>query len=141
MIVCGQDRVWEAGDTAALGAKARRSRRVHRRRKAFRQWLAARRSTRRQVALELIFGELVTNAVRYGDDPMSVVVAVDDGCLLICVDNAGDCFDLVSRLMAEPTTTGGRGLQIVRALADTMTVERVERLPEPACRVTVTAPL
>ena len=83
----------------------------------------------------------MTNAVRYGDDPMSVVVAVDDGCLLICVDNAGDCFDLVSRLMAEPTTTGGRGLQIVRALADTMTVERVERLPEPACRVTVTAPL
>jgi anti-sigma regulatory factor (Ser/Thr protein kinase) len=86
---------------------------------------------------ELVFGELVTNAVRYGDDPMSVSVAVKDDAVRIEVENSGGCFDLMRELKNAPRNSGGRGLRIVRALVETLYVE-----PEhDRCRVVVQLPL
>jgi anti-sigma regulatory factor (Ser/Thr protein kinase) len=87
---------------------------------------------------ELVFGELVTNAVRYGDNPMSVSVAVSDDALRIEVENSGGCFDLMRELKTAPRNTGGRGLRIVRALVDTLHVEEPD---EDRCRVIVQLPL
>lgn len=85
---------------------------------------------------ELVFGELVTNAVRYGDEPMGVCVDFDDTSLTIVVENSGTCVDgepRVPHAMAE----GGRGLLIVRALVSRL---HIERTPEIACRITATMP-
>jgi anti-sigma regulatory factor (Ser/Thr protein kinase) len=108
------------------------------RRKAFRAFLAQHFRTDRVETHELVFGELVTNAVRYGDDPMAVAVVVAEDTVRIQVDNAGDCFNLERCLLEEPKVTSGRGLQIVRALVDTLTVESTTTA---SCRVTVTLPL
>jgi anti-sigma regulatory factor (Ser/Thr protein kinase) len=87
---------------------------------------------------ELVFGELVTNAVRYGDNPMSVSVAVTGDAVRIEVENSGGCFDLSRELKNAPRNTGGRGLRIVRALVDELQVEEPE---DDRCRVVVRLPL
>jgi len=107
------------------------------RRRAFRAFLAEQGRIDRLATHELVFGELVTNAVRYGDEPMWVSVVVDGNALRIQTENRGECFDLDHRLKEEPTSTSGRGLRIVRALADKLTVDLI-----PAgCRVTAMLPL
>jgi anti-sigma regulatory factor (Ser/Thr protein kinase) len=87
---------------------------------------------------EMVFGELAANAVRHGEEPISVGFALsDEGFVQIRVENAGGSFDL-DRMLARfpaPSATGGRGLQIVRALVDTLTVELA---PLNTCRVTAT---
>jgi anti-sigma regulatory factor (Ser/Thr protein kinase) len=108
------------------------------RRKEFCALLAQRYCSADLAVHELVFGELVANAVRYGDDPISAGVTLsNDGIVEIRVENAGNCFDLDRLLEQSPasTTTGGRGLHIVRALVDTLTVEY---LPVHTCRVTAT---
>lgn len=109
---------------------------AHARRKEFRALLAERHRSANLDAHEIVFGELIANAVRYGDEPIVVAVAVTNGTVQIRVENAGECFDLDRRLATAPesTATNGRGLQIVRALADTLTVEHVSF----SCRVTAT---
>jgi anti-sigma regulatory factor (Ser/Thr protein kinase) len=108
------------------------------RRKAFVRFIAENCIPTRAEAHELVFGELVTNAVRYGRDPMSVSVAVREGALHIQVENSGGCFDLKRELSSEPRQTGGRGLLIVSALVETI---RVEEVGDARCRVTVEMPL
>ncbi len=83
---------------------------------------------------ELVFGELVTNAVRYGDEPMGVCVDLADTSLTIVVENSGECADLEIRTPS-PSAEGGRGLVIVRALVSGL---KIERTPEIACRITAT---
>jgi anti-sigma regulatory factor (Ser/Thr protein kinase) len=106
------------------------------RRNEFRKLLAQHHPAADLTAHELVFGELVANAVRYGDEPISVNVVLSAETVEIRVENAGDCYDL-ERLLASsspaPTATGGRGVRIVRALADTFMVEHV---PRHSCRVT-----
>ncbi len=104
-------------------------------RREFRQLLAQRHRSADLGAHELVFGELVANAVRHGDEPISVDVVLSDGTVQIRVQNAGDCFNLEHLLAASPaaTATGGRGLKIVRALVETLTVEH---RPSHLCRVT-----
>lgn len=87
---------------------------------------------------ELVFGELVSNAIRYGAEPMSVAIALSDDRVEIEVDNAGPCFDLEVTLRQPPTHWGGRGLKIVRQLVQSLTVEA---LPLYGCRVTATMAL
>ena len=113
---------------------------AHARRKEFRALLADRHRLADLDAHEIVFGELTANAVRYGDEPIVVAVAVTNGTVQIRVENAGKCFDLDRRLAIAPevTATGGRGLQIVRPLADTLTVEHVSFR---FCRVTATLKL
>lgn len=85
---------------------------------------------------ELVFGELVTNAVRYGDEPMCawVDVDLDEGIVRIVVENAGGCANREPRV-ALPSSEGGRGLHIVRALVERLDIEST---PDVACRVTAT---
>jgi anti-sigma regulatory factor (Ser/Thr protein kinase) len=65
-----------------------------------------------------------------------VDVVLRDETIEIRVEDAGDCYDLervLSSSLPAATATGGRGLRIVRALADTLTVEHA---PRHSCRVT-----
>ncbi len=113
------------------------------RRKEFRAFLGERYGARDFANHELVFGELVANAVRHGEDPIGAEVTLnDDGMVLINVENAGKCHagecfcagpSRVGR--PEPTATGGRGLEIVRALADTF---EIEHLPSHVSRVSAT---
>jgi len=86
---------------------------------------------------ELVFGEVVTNAVRHGDEPMCVCVEFDHASLKIVVENAGSCAGL-EKIVASPSAEGGRGLLIVRALVSRLDIERT---PEVACRITATMPV
>ena len=88
-------------------------------------------------ALELVFGELVTNAVRYGDEPMSVWVDISGRTARIVVENAGSCATPEVHV-ASPSSEGGRGLSIVRSLVTRL---QIERTPEVACRITAVMPL
>jgi anti-sigma regulatory factor (Ser/Thr protein kinase) len=99
--------------------------------------LLGRLSTERVCVHELVFGELVSNAVRHGDEPMSVTVAVEDGFVRIETENAGTCFELERKIAEGPTTTSGRGLIIVQALASALIVEH----HGTQCRVTALLPL
>ena len=111
---------------------------AHARRIEFRALLAERHRLADLAVHELVFGELVGNAVHHGDEPIAVGFALtEDGMVQISVENAGGCFDLDRMLTrsAAPNATSGRGLQIVRALVDTLAVERT---PLNACRVTAT---
>lgn len=62
-------------------------------------------------------------------------VVFSAAAVLIRVQNAGDCFDLERVLATTPATTatGGRGLQIVRALVESLTIEHSR---SHACQVT-----
>jgi anti-sigma regulatory factor (Ser/Thr protein kinase) len=86
---------------------------------------------------ELVFGELVSNAVRHGEDPISVTIAVEDGHVRIQTENTGPCFELERKIAEGPKTTSGRGLSIVRALASVLRVEH----RGTKCRVTALLPL
>lgn len=86
---------------------------------------------------ELVFGELVTNAVRHGDEPMCVCVDFDDASLKIVVENAGGCAAL-EKVVAGPNAEGGRGLLIVRALVSKLVIEHSREVP---CRITATMPV
>ncbi len=86
---------------------------------------------------ELVFGELVTNAVRYGDEPMGVSVEVDDALLKIVVENAGSCAN-GEAFVAGAHAESGRGLSIVRALVSRLEIERTR---DVACRITATMPV
>lgn len=105
------------------------------RRKAFRDLMCETFEVTDVSAHELVFGELVTNAVRYGTEPISVAIAVHERQLQIQVENAGPCFDLERSLRQPPSNWGGRGLKIVRKLVNSLTVES---LPHLRCRVTAT---
>jgi anti-sigma regulatory factor (Ser/Thr protein kinase) len=103
-------------------------------RKEFRRCLAD-HAAADTVAHELIFGELVTNAVRYGQDPMWAGLTVSHGVVRIVVQSSGPGFDLEECLGRPPTADGGRGLQIVQTLADTVAVMRSQG---DTCHVTAT---
>jgi anti-sigma regulatory factor (Ser/Thr protein kinase) len=90
------------------------------------------------MSAEIIFGELVTNAMRYGENPMSVNARVENDAVRLRVNCAGHCFDLNERLATPPSLYGGRGLQIVAKLSDSLTVAANEDCP---CCVTATFPL
>ncbi len=106
-------------------------------RKWFREILERCRCSNQGLLKEVVFGELVTNAVRHGRDPMWVDVSIDDRNLEIRVESAGECFELPNALVREPTDSGGRGMRIVAALAD---VVEVVPSPLPGCRVTARLP-
>ncbi len=97
---------------------------VHAVRLAFTEWL--RRAVSHANPLleyELVFGELVTNAVRYGKRPVDVDVNVERNTLTIRVEDWGDCFSLSKPARANESVEGGRGLDIVKGLASTVHVE------------------
>lgn len=54
-----------------------------------------------QAASELIFGELVANALKYGAEPIrAVVCSLSDGRVQLVVEDSGRCFELPVRRAA-----------------------------------------
>lgn len=88
--------------------------------------------------MQLIVSELVTNAVEYcPDSPVIVSVEFDDDCAAVSVDTSGRRAD-VGRVddwsIATSDSIAGRGLGIVRAVADRVDVgEYDDRLSITAC--------
>jgi anti-sigma regulatory factor (Ser/Thr protein kinase) len=73
---------------------------------------------------ELVFGELLGNVVRYA--PGTVEMTLDVSCeapVLHVLDN-GEGFEMSPRLPADPLSERGRGLYLIRALAEELSVER-----------------
>jgi anti-sigma regulatory factor (Ser/Thr protein kinase) len=99
---------------------------VSAKRHAFRQYLLA-HDIRRASDLELIFGELITNAVRYGEEPMEAVVRFENDYVQIQVADSGACFDLALALLRAPSNSGGRGLFIVGKLSRSLVVRKTDR--------------
>jgi anti-sigma regulatory factor (Ser/Thr protein kinase) len=67
---------------------------MHRCGASFRPWLDSPVDERNPIfEYELIFGELVTNAVRYGASPVRVEVEQDADQLAISIEDFGTCFD------------------------------------------------
>ncbi len=79
--------------------------------------------------LQLIASELFTNAVEHGTDTeVEVVVEVDDGDVDVTVRSGGpaDVGPAADWVVADAASITGRGLGIVRELADELIVERAD---------------
>lgn len=83
-------------------------------------------------ALQLIATELLANAINVSPPDTSVFVTLDrpPGRVAVAVADRGPglCEGSVSFDLPSPASYRGRGLPIVTALADELTVERVEDL-------------
>jgi anti-sigma regulatory factor (Ser/Thr protein kinase) len=71
----------------------------------------------------LLISELVTNAVNHTRSPFSVSIAADSPKVRVAVRDTSSAVP-VSRGRSEDAPNGGRGLQIVTALADDWGVVR-----------------
>jgi len=97
---------------------------VARTRHEFRKWLEGCVGTDLPLTeYELVFGELVTNAVRYGRAPINVEAEYVERRLKIRVEDWGGCFEIAKARPQAPLAEGGRGLDIVKTLASNMTVK------------------
>lgn len=76
-----------------------------------------------QQTLELLTTELVTNAVRYGREPVELSVVIcdcgEDGrdgpAVRVCVSDAGDAMPVLHHVA--PGAVGGRGIALVDSVA------------------------
>jgi anti-sigma regulatory factor (Ser/Thr protein kinase) len=73
---------------------------------------------------EIIFGELLTNALRYSGGAASADVRCRDKRFVLEVRDGGECFDLeaVASGPRRGDAEGGRGLMIVRRLSTNLQV-------------------
>ena len=73
---------------------------------------------------ELVFGELIANAVRHAPGPVTVRATWDahDGAAL-SLDDSGEGFT-PPECASEPYAESGRGLELVRAISDQLTITR-----------------
>lgn len=84
-------------------------------RKEATEWLADQGLDEEGFVTELILSELVTNAIRYGSEPITVRLLYDRA--LIC--EVSDCSSTSPHLRyAEATDEGGRGLFLVAQFAE-----------------------
>lgn len=78
--------------------------------------------------LVLATSELVTNAVEHGAaESVHITVRVDGGDASVTVSSTGDVeqlADVTAWTIAEPEHRGGRGLGIIRELADRIALDR-----------------
>ncbi len=81
-------------------------------------------------AAELVFGELVTNALRYGGNGVRVEVRHEDDGFHLVVCDRGEGFDPAALPQPSAGEEGGRGLHIVRRLTGDVRVERAD-----GCRI------
>jgi anti-sigma regulatory factor (Ser/Thr protein kinase) len=87
-------------------------------------------------AAELVFGELVTNAVRHAANVASVTLSLGATAGLRVAEDGTDSWAGVVR-PAEASATGGRGLYIVSLLANDLRFEDLE----PGLAVSVVLPV
>lgn len=86
---------------------------------------------------ELVFGELVANALKYGENPVLAAVECAETQVRLEVEDCGKCFALPARLTAPLDSVGGRGLFIASALTWSLDVDR----SSDRCRVSATLQL
>ena len=76
-------------------------------------------------ACELIFGELIGNAVRYAPGPLSISMSAEDSKVLLHLIDEGPGFDYHGTLPADPWCESGRGLFLIGQLGRGITVSRL----------------
>jgi len=86
---------------------------------------------------ELVFGELVTNALKYGKEPVVVKSALSGSTVELEIEDSGKCFNLHPSREVSVDSPGGRGLLISSVLAWSLNVDR----QTDRCRVTATIPI
>ncbi|HVA33785.1 MAG TPA: SpoIIE family protein phosphatase [Candidatus Baltobacteraceae bacterium] len=74
---------------------------------------------------ELIFGELLGNAVRHAAGAIEIHLVCSDDATVLHVIDSGPPFGLADGLPSDPLSEEGRGLYIVAQLARNLTVERI----------------
>jgi signal transduction histidine kinase len=77
-------------------------------------------------AAELVYGELVGNAIRHAPGRIVVRLDWDDDTPVLAVHDEGESFRPDIRLPDDPMSEHGRGLFIVRALALSLDVENID---------------
>ncbi|HZO94856.1 MAG TPA: SpoIIE family protein phosphatase [Candidatus Baltobacteraceae bacterium] len=93
-------------------------------------------------ACELIFGELIGNAVRYAPGPLSLSLSLESGGVLLHVMDEGPGFERPPALPSDVWSESGRGLFLVAALSEDVMIRRLPgygtyvkvRLPRAAAR-------
>ncbi len=85
-------------------------------------------------ASELAFGELIANAVRHAPGAVRVLASTGGDSTSLVVEDAGPGFTHDDRAL-DPYAESGRGLGLVRAVSDGVTIEST---PRGGTRVTVT---
>jgi len=88
-------------------------------------------------AAALIFGELIANAIKYGQDPITAKLESNARYALLVVEDGGGGFVREQLRPPEPTATGGRGFAIATTLARSIVLEQ---LPD-RFRITVELPV
>ena len=73
--------------------------------------------------VELLVTELVTNAVKHGDDPIRVELEWDGEAVWVTVEDG--CAAMPALMAPPPEADGGRGLLLVDQMADEWGVARV----------------
>jgi PAS domain S-box-containing protein len=73
---------------------------------------------------ELVFGELIGNVVRYAPGPIRAMLDVSGEAPVLHVIDAGQGFEFRPRLPADILSERGRGLFLVTAFAEELSVER-----------------
>jgi anti-sigma regulatory factor (Ser/Thr protein kinase) len=86
---------------------------------------------------ELVFGELVTNALKYGQEPVAAGATISDSLVHLEIEDSGQCFCLKEDLEVPLDSTRGRGLLLSSALTGSLNVEKTSG----RCRVTATLPV
>ena len=77
-------------------------------------------------AAELVWGELVGNAIRHAPGPIDVQLDWDDDNPVLTVHDEGKSFQPDIRLPADPLSERGRGLYIVRSLELSLRVTDID---------------
>jgi serine phosphatase RsbU (regulator of sigma subunit)/anti-sigma regulatory factor (Ser/Thr protein kinase) len=89
-------------------------------------------------ACEVIFSELIGNAVRHAPGPLSLSASVEDGEVVLHMIDEGPGFDHVPSLPSDLWAESGRGLFLISELSNDI---RASRLPGYGSHVRVTLPL
>jgi anti-sigma regulatory factor (Ser/Thr protein kinase) len=105
---------------AAVASFPPHPRNVRHARRITRTALAAWGATDLVDSAEMVVSELVTNAMRYGSGPVDLTLALTETGLRVSVTDEGTT--LPSAREAGEDAVGGRGLQIVRLLAESWDV-------------------
>jgi anti-sigma regulatory factor (Ser/Thr protein kinase) len=90
-------------------------------------------------AAELIVSELVGNALKHGTGWAAIRLEWNGERAVLHVRNAGDAFEVPTRLPKEPSSEGGRGLFLVASIAHGLRVEHRDaanhvQVVLPVCR-------
>jgi len=112
--------------------------RAHEARGEFRALLRERGLREEDVATcELVFGELVTNALKYGKEPVAVNARLNGPTVELEIEDSGKCFSLHPSREVSVDSVGGRGLFISSVLSWSLNVDK----ETDRCRVTATIPI